>query len=239
LHTDAAFGGHFEALFERFFVGSTWQEEQGVRAVDVSLVAQYWVVAILLTLTPGADWALAITAGLRARSVVPPILGILFGYAIVITVVAVGVGSLVTRYPVALTVLTFAGACYLLWLGTTTLTRPVEHVTASDQPGGASPARQFLRGAGVSGTNPKGLLLLLALLPQFISPHGWPSAAQMLALGGIHLLDCAAVYFTVALLARRILRSRPRATVIVTRLSGTAMTLIGAALLIERVLELR
>jgi threonine/homoserine/homoserine lactone efflux protein len=207
--------------------------------MDVSLVVQYWVVAILLTLTPGADWAFAITTGLRARSVVPPLAGILFGYAVVITVVAVGVGSLVTRYPVMLTVLTIAGACYLLRLGLTTLTRPVERVSAGDQPAGTSSARQFLRGAGVSGTNPKGLLLLLALLPQFTSPHGWPSAAQMLALGGIHLLNCAVVYFTVALLARRVLRSRPGATVVVTRLSGTAMTLIGAALLIERLVELR
>jgi threonine/homoserine/homoserine lactone efflux protein len=101
----------------------------------------------------------------------------------------------------------------------------------------ASPARQFLRGAGVSATNPKGRLLL-ALLPQFTAQRGWPAAAQMLALGGIHLLNCAVVYFTVALLARRILRSRPRATVIVTKISGAAMTLIGAGLLIERIIGL-
>jgi threonine/homoserine/homoserine lactone efflux protein len=206
--------------------------------VDASLVVQYWVVAILLALTPGADWAFAITTGLRARSVVPPLLGILFGYAIVIIVVAVGVGSLITRYPAALTALTIAGACYLLWLGLTTLTRPVGHLTASEKPIAASPARQFLRGAGVSATNPKGLLLLLALLPQFTSPRGWPPAAQMLALGGIHLLNCAVVYFTVALLARRLLRSRPRATVLVTKFSGAAMTLIGSGLLIERIIGL-
>lgn len=206
--------------------------------MDASLVVQFWIVAILLTLTPGADWAFAITTGLRARSVVPPLLGILFGYAIVIIVVAVGVGSLVTRYPLALTALTIVGACYLLWLGLTTLTRAVGHIATSDRPIGASSALQFLRGAGISGTNPKGLLLLLALLPQFISPPGWPSAVQMLALGGIHLLNSAAVYFAVALLARRVLRSRPRATVIVTRFSGAAMTLIGTGLLIERIIGL-
>jgi threonine/homoserine/homoserine lactone efflux protein len=209
-----------------------------VRAVDVSLVVQFWAIAVLLALTPGADWAFAIAAGLRARSVVPPVLGMLFGYAIVITVVAVGVGSLVTRYPVALTVLTIAGACYLLRLGTATLIRPVGQVTASDQPIGGSSARQFLRGAGVSGINPKGLLLLVALLPQFTSPHGWPSSAQMLVLGSLHLLNCAAVYFAVALLARRVLRSRPRAAVIVTKLAGTAMTLIGVGILTERILQL-
>jgi threonine/homoserine/homoserine lactone efflux protein len=75
-------------------------------------------------------------------------------------------------------------------------------------------------------------------LPQFTSLHGWPSSAQMLVLGSLHLLNCAAVLFAVAHLARRVLRSRPRATVIVTKLSGTAMTLIGAGLLIERILHL-
>jgi threonine/homoserine/homoserine lactone efflux protein len=206
--------------------------------VGASLVFEFWVVALLLTLTPGADWAFAIAAGLRARSVVPPVLGILFGYAVTILMVAGGVGSFVTRYPAALTALTIGGACYLLWLGLTTLARPGGHVGASGSLIGASRARQFLQGAGVSGTNPKGLLLLLALLPQFVSSPGWPPWEQMLALGGIHLLNTAAVYFAVALLARRVLRSRPRAAAVATRISGTAMTLIGAGLLIERILRL-
>lgn len=98
----------------------------------------------------------------------------------------------------------------------------------SDHPLGANLLAQFARGSGVSGINPKGLLLLLALLPQFTSRDGWPSSLQMLALGGLHILSWAVVYFTVAVLARRILRSRPGATVVVTTLAGIAMTLIGA-----------
>lgn len=205
--------------------------------MDMSLVGQYWLVALMLALTPGADWAFAIGAGLRARSVVPSIFGVLFGYSVWIAVVAFGVGSLVTRYPATLTLLTTAGAAYLLWLGISTLVRPFRQggAVGDDEPIGANARGQFLRGTGVSGTNPKGLLLLLALLPQFISPQGWPSSAQMLVLGGIHLLNCAAVYFTVAFLARRVLRSRPRASLIVTKASGIVMTLVGVALLVERV----
>ena len=205
--------------------------------MDISLVGQFWIIALLLALTPGADWAFAIGAGLRARSVVPSILGVLFGYAIWIAVVAFGVGSLVTRYPAALTVLTIAGASYLLWLGISTLVRPFRQgEVGDDEPVAAGSLGQFLRGTGVSITNPKGLLLLLALLPQFISPQGWPSSAQMLVLGSIHLFNCATIYFTVALLARHVLRSRPRASLIVTKCSGIVMTLVGVALLVERVL---
>ncbi len=207
--------------------------------MDASSVAQFWVVAVLLALTPGADWAYAIAAGLGARSVVPSVLGMLFGYAAVVTVVAVGVGTLIASYPTALTVLTIAGALYLLYLGISTLFAQVGHVTASDRAVGDNPVVQFFRGAGVSGINPKGLLLLLALLPQFTSPHGWPGSTQMLVLGGLHILNCAVVYFTVAILARRILRSRPRATVVVTKLAGIAMTAIGGFILVERLMELR
>jgi threonine/homoserine/homoserine lactone efflux protein len=60
----------------------------------------------------------------------------------------------------------------------------------------------------------------------------------MLLLGGIHVVTITVVYFAVALLARRILRSRPRASAVVTRVAGIAMTLIGAGLLIEKSLEL-
>ena len=59
----------------------------------------------------------------------------------------------------------------------------------------------------------------------------------MLALGGLHLLNIAIVYTTVGLLARRLLRTRPRASSVVTRIAGIAMTVIGVGILIEQVLE--
>lgn len=203
--------------------------------MDLSLVAQFWVVAVLLALTPGPDWAYVIAAGLRARSVAPSVLGLLTGYAVVIAVVAVGIGALVARCPLVLTVLTVLGAAYLLWLGLTTLFGRVRRVAADGASVVGSPAAQFGRGALVSGINPKGLLLLLALLPQFTTPAGYPSSVQMLVLGGLHLADCAAVYFAVGLLARHVLRSRGRAAGIVTRLAGIAMTAIGVLILVERV----
>jgi len=205
--------------------------------VDASLALQFWTVSLLLALTPGVDWAYVVAAGLRARSPVPSVLGILLGHAILIMLAALGVGALVAKHPLALTVLTIIGALYLLWAGATTLLQPVEHVAASEAslPGGG--VGQSLQGVGISAINPKGLLLLLALLPQFASPHGWSPSLQMVALGGFHLVNCAVVYFTVAHLAQRILRVRPRATVAVTKFAGAAMTLIGVGILVERIAQ--
>ncbi|HRO31381.1 LysE family translocator [Citricoccus sp.] len=203
--------------------------------MDTALMAQFWLVALLLALTPGADWAYAISAGLRARSVVPSVAGMASGYALVVTIVAVGAGAVVTAYPVTLTALTVIGSMYLLYLGVSTLTAQAPPITASDQPLGTGPLSQFVRGAGISGINPKGLLLLLALLPQFTSASGaWSSTAQMFTLGSLHVANCAVIYLGVALLARQLLGSRPRASNAVVKVSGVLMVLIGTGILVEQ-----
>lgn len=207
--------------------------------MDPALVMGFWGVAALLVCTPGADWAYAVTAGIGGRTMLPSIGGILFGYLLVVVAVAVGLGALVAANPLLLDVLTVGGALYLLYLGITGLVRSAspltEHAAAA---GAASPVGAFLRGAGVSGFNPKGLLVLVALVPQFTSAHGgWAPAAQMLLLGAVFVATCAVVYLTVAVLARRLLAARPRGTVVLARVSAIAMTLIGVALLAERVAQ--
>jgi threonine/homoserine/homoserine lactone efflux protein len=50
-------------------------------------------------------------------------------------------------------------------------------------------------GPGVSGLNPKALLLFLALLRQFITRSpAWPLAAQIVLLGLVHTANCAVIY---------------------------------------------
>jgi threonine/homoserine/homoserine lactone efflux protein len=99
-------------------------------------------------------------------------------------------------------------------------------------------ARQALKGAGISGLNPKVFLLFLALLPQFTDPTGsWPVAGQIVALGLVHVASCAVIYTGVGSGARAVLRTRPTAARTVTRISGAAMMLIGVFLLVERLLH--
>ena len=208
--------------------------------MDPALALGFWGVTVLLVCTPGADWAYAVSVGVGGRALVPSIGGILFGYLVVVCAVAVGLGALVAANPVLMDVLTVGGAVYLLWLGIGGLVRsaaPLSAHAATGQVG--SPLASFLRGAGVSGFNPKGLLVLVALVPQFTSTHtGWAPAAQMLLLGGMFVATCAIVYPAVAMLARRLLAARPRGTVIMARVSAIAMTLIGVSLLAERVAQL-
>ena len=152
-------------------------------------VAAFWAVSFLLVITPGADWAYAIAAGLRHRTVMPAVGGLLAGHLAATAVVAAGVAALVARSPLVMTVLTAAGALYLVWLGIGTLVRPsAPHVGVEETPG--SWVRQAVKGAGISGLNPKVFLLFLALLPQFTdSTAAWPIAVQIAALGLVHVVS--------------------------------------------------
>ncbi|WP_322987301.1 LysE family translocator [Phaeacidiphilus oryzae] len=96
--------------------------------------------------------------------------------------------------------------------------------------------RRALKGAGISGLNPKALLLFTALLPQFTRDASalWPAAAQIALLGLVHTANCGVVYLGVGTGARRVLRARPTAARWISRLSGAAMLAIGTALLAER-----
>lgn len=201
----------------------------------VGTVVAFWSVSFLFVLTPGADWAYAITAGVRHRSVVPAVGGLLSGHLAMTAVVAAGVAALVARSPIVLTALTAAGAVYLVWLGITMLAKP----SAPPQAGvGQSPqswVRQAVTGLGISALNPKVFLLFLALLPQFVDAGArWPMAVQIGVLGLVHVASCAVVYVGVGTGARVVLRARPAAARVVTWVSGAAMIGIGAFLLIER-----
>lgn len=206
--------------------------------METALVLQFALTAGLFSLMPGADWAYAITAGLRSRSIVAPILGLASGYVVVVSVIAVGVGAVVASSPGILTALTVVGASYILWLGVSTLLGvksgdgTLVSVTGAESAYRSDSLRQYLHGMGVSGINPKGLMLLLALLPQFLTEGGWASGVQILLLGGIFILEILVVYSGVAVAARSLLRSRPRLSMAVSVASGLFLTVFGTWLLL-------
>jgi threonine/homoserine/homoserine lactone efflux protein len=199
----------------------------------VGSIAAFWLVSFMLVLVPGADWAYAIAAGMSDHTVLPAVGGLLAGYVALTVVVAAGLATIVAGSPVILSVLTAVGALYLLWLGIATLRHPPTPQADAGRSGG-SWARRAAKGAGISGLNPKALLLFVALLPQFIvSGAAWPFAVQIALLGLVHIANCGAVYMGVGTTARRVLRSRPSAAQAVSRISGAAMILISALLVAE------
>jgi threonine/homoserine/homoserine lactone efflux protein len=202
--------------------------------VAAGTVAAFWAVSFMFVITPGADWAYAISAGLRHRTVVPAVGGLLTGHLLATAVVAAGVATVVARTPSLMTTLTVAGAVYLVWLGARLLSGPEAAPAAGDDFSEGSWWRQAGTGLGVSGLNPKVLILFAALLPQWVDTSAtWPAWSQIVALGLVHVASCAVIYTLVGLGARRVLRARPGAAVVVTRVSGTVMVVLGSVLIVE------
>ena len=206
--------------------------------MNLSAVLAFWGVCLVLIVVPGADWAFVVGTGLRGRSVVPAVGGLVLGYTVLTAVVAAGVGTVVARDPVLLTALTVAGGGYLIWHGAATLAAPAPDLRLASAAAAPAPIGPALaRGLGVSGLNPKGLLLFLALLPQFADRHGsWPLPGQLALLGVVFTLTCGAFYLGLGSVVRAVLLPRPWTARAITRLSGASMIVIGAVLLAERFL---
>lgn len=205
--------------------------------MDAGMIWAFWGVSLLFIVTPGADWAYAISGGLKHRAL-PSVTGLWAGHLLGVMVVVAGVGALLAQLPGALTALTLAGAGYLIWLGVGVLRQDTSPQEAAELPVGSA-GRWFGKGIGVSGMNPKLILLMTAVMPQFTShAAAWPVPTQLLALGAVHLLGCAIVYAAVSLTARRVLGTRPGTARWVTRFSGVAMIAIGCVLGAEQAVHL-
>jgi len=222
-------------IYERKSLGdirnlsSTQTTAKGRIQMAMSVLAAFWAVSFLFVITPGADWAYAISAGMRGRWVVPAVAGMLSGHFAATLVVAAGVGSLLAGHPLALTLLTLAGCTYLLWLGANLVLSPALPEGGDEQQ--ASGSHWAFKGFCVSGLNPKVFLLFLALLPQFTDPQSaWPVGLQILLLGLVHLGSSLVIYLMVGYGAKAVLSTRPAAARVVGRVSGLVM--IGVAVLL-------
>lgn len=205
--------------------------------MELSVIFAFWCVSILFVLTPGADWAYSILAGIRGRFIFNAVTGLVLGHLMAILCVAAGVGALVQHYPILLTVMTIMGACYLFWMGVKLFMHPATISNESNTTQSLDSARSWLiKGVGISGLNPKVLLLFFALLPPFIHPQmAFSPTTQIILLGMVHLLSCAVVYVLVGIAAKKILRTRPLAVTVVSRISGGLMIMIAGILFVGKI----
>ena len=197
--------------------------------MEWGMVVAFWGVSMLFIMSPGADWSYAISAGIHKR-VLPSVTGLLFGHVLATLMVAAGLGLVLAQHPQALMTLSLFGAAYLAWMGWQMFRQPATP-SAGEQMDDTHWGKWCWKGLCVSGLNPKVLLLFLALLPQFIRPNqGSSITVQILALGLVHIISCAAVYFAVGFASQAVLSARPKAAWVVGKVSGVMM--LGIALLI-------
>jgi len=163
----------------------------------------------LISLSPGAGAISCMAAGLRfgLRRAMWNIVGLIIGIMFVLLVVAVGLGALLATSTVAFLVVKWLGVAYLMWLGAQQWRAPAIAIdadaTVADMAG--SRKQLVLRGFLVNATNPKGIVFMLAVLPQFIDPAR-PQLVQYLICGATLTLTDLVVMTGYTGLAARVLR---------------------------------
>jgi threonine/homoserine/homoserine lactone efflux protein len=151
--------------------------------IDPVAVAAFVPAALALNLTPGADMMFCLAHGARGgiRPAIAASAGIAAGCMVHVTLAGLGLGALVARHPAAFDAIRWAGVAYLLWLAWKIL-RASNGTAGSVAP--VRPARAFSAAMMVNLSNPKVILFVLALLPQFTDPAR-PVLPQFLILGGV------------------------------------------------------
>lgn len=151
--------------------------------MDYHVWFAYVVTAIVFSLAPGSGTVNSISNGLSygTRKSLAAIAGLQLGLAIHIVLVGAGIGALVAQSALAFSVIKWVGVVYLIWLGIQKW-RDTESVSAKAAHESRS-AGQLLRSAVlINLTNPKSIVFLVALFPQFIDPAG-DQFQQLMILG--------------------------------------------------------
>lgn len=149
-------------------------------------------IALIAAPGPNMIYILTRSVGQGRTAGLVSALGVETATLIHVLAAAIGLAALLATSPLAFTILLYAGAGYLLYLGMRALRRPVVLDLAHQAPR-LPLARIFADGVLVNLLNPKVAIFFVAFLPQFVTDGASASAtrSQMLVLG--------AVFFAIAL----------------------------------------
>jgi threonine/homoserine/homoserine lactone efflux protein len=150
--------------------------------IDPVLFLAFVPVAVALILTPGSDMMFCFAQGMKggARAATAASAGVSLGVMVHVLLAGLGLGALVTAFPWVFGAIRWIGAIYLAWLAWKTFRTPL---AAAEAPL-ARPARAIRDGLFVNLSNPKVILFMLALLPQFVDP-AQAVLPQFLAYGAV------------------------------------------------------
>ncbi len=168
----------------------------------------FFAASWLISLSPGAGAVYAMTCGLNhgfARGYVGA-LGLIAGILSSLVAVAIGLGALLSASSTAFEVVKWCGVGYLLWLGVQQWREGGARLEAPAVPRRYSPRALIARGWALNAVNPKAILFMLAVVPQFVDPAR-PLLAQYAAIGATLVFTDLIVMAAYTALAARVLAS--------------------------------
>lgn len=196
----------------------------------------FCVLALVVIAIPGPSVLFVVGRALAhgRGTALASVLGNELGELALAALVALGMGPIVERSALVLTVLKMAGAAYLIFLGLRAIAQRRVHELAA---GVGQRSRGRLRSVGdgflVGVANPKTAVFFIAILPEFVSRSGGHLAAQMLMLGVVFVVIAAfsdSAWSLLASAARAWLGRSPRRLELIGGAGGLAMIGLGITL---------
>jgi len=149
--------------------------------------------AVLLNLSPGPDMAFILGQTARGGAKVGfcAMFGIWSGAFFHVVCAALGLSAVLATSAAAFSVVKWAGAVYLIWIGIQSLRSKGSFTPAAAQHSPTGLMRVFQQGVLVATLNPKVAVFFLAFLPQFVEAGAGPVSVQLF-LHGILIIAVAA-----------------------------------------------
>jgi threonine/homoserine/homoserine lactone efflux protein len=182
----------------------------------------------VLLVIPGPTILLVVSYGLGQgwRAALPTAFGVALGDFTAMTLSMLGIGALLAASATLFTILKFAGAAYLIWLGVK-LWRAGGSLKASPITDRTAVGRMIGHAWLVTALNPKSITFFVAFLPQFLS-HDRDFWTQMLIFETTFLILAFANAFGYGLLASRA-RALVRNERVISRFNKAGGTLLIGA----------
>jgi homoserine/homoserine lactone efflux protein len=192
------------------------------------------IAGTIIAISPGSGAVLSMSHGLAYgfKKASATVLGLQLGLLLVFAIAGAGVGSLLLASEPAFNAVKIVGALYLMYLGVSQWRAKVAPVADAAAPEAhPSARRRVLTGFLTNATNPKGIIFMVAVLPQFISQHA-ALLPQLLILGATMCAIDTCVMHGYALLASSMQGyfRDPKAIKKQNRFFGGILVLMGSAL---------
>jgi threonine/homoserine/homoserine lactone efflux protein len=201
-------------------------------------LVEFLLTVYVLILIPGPSVLFVVSRGvsLGRRAALATVAGNASGFALQLVLVSIGVGSIVARSDAVFTTLKLLGAAYVIFLGVRNIRdrKALAALFAPAVPVQPKPLRRIVReGFLVGATNPKGVIIFTAVLPQFVDRSQGHVPIQLALLGticiAIALLSDGA-WALASGTARQWLGRSPRRLEAMTGAGGAMLVALGVGL---------
>jgi threonine/homoserine/homoserine lactone efflux protein len=197
-----------------------------------------WIVfcatVLPLIFTPGPDVIYITTRGIAQgrQAALISMLGVCTGYFVHTLLAVLGLTIVVYTSETLFSIVRYAGAAYLLYLGIKAI-RSRSQIEFKADKTLIGKRRMFLTGVATSIMNPKGILLFFAYFPQFVVPEAGNVTGQLFVIGMLFTVMCGLVYGMYGLFSGAIgerFSTTPRIADLMKWLTGSVLIALGIRL---------